>query len=206
MTSNDIFILEDDPEVRRALGTMFSKRGMDVLFFADGDSLLVAAKQKSPACILLDLQLPGKSGLDVLAELHEAGHRAPVFMMSGHGSIEMAVKAAKLGVVRFFEKPFKSRDLIDGIESVLAVKGDARPADGRSADANLAALESFTRREREIWQQITLGYSSKDIARNLGLSPRTVEDHRSNLLRKANVSTTSELLRATLASLRRPKN
>ncbi|MBR0993098.1 response regulator transcription factor [Bradyrhizobium japonicum] len=208
MTSNEIFILEDDPEVRRALEAMLAKRAYQALFFADGDSLLAAAKQKSPACIILDLQLPGKSGLEVLAELHEAGYPTPVFMMSGHGSIETAVKAAKLGVVQFFEKPFKPNDLIDSIEKALAVEADRRPGRGKSGDVTTCdppVLESFTPRERQIWERITKGYSSKDIARALGLSPRTVEDHRSNLLRKANVRTTAELLRAALAGFRRPK-
>ncbi|WP_431204586.1 response regulator transcription factor [Bradyrhizobium betae] len=208
MNSNEVFILEDDPAVRRALEAMLAKQNFLTLFFADGDSLLAVARQKSPACIILDLQLPGKSGLQVLAELHEAGNSAPVFMMSGHGSIEIAVKAAKLGALKFFEKPFKPRDLIASIEKVLASKVDHRPESDISAEAPVCdptLFESFTPRERQIWDQIARGYSSKDIARALGLSPRTVEDHRSNLLRKANVSTTAELLRAALVGLHRPK-
>ncbi|PDT88847.1 DNA-binding response regulator [Bradyrhizobium sp. Y36] len=208
MTSNEIFILEDDPEVRRALETMLAKRNYQALFFADGDSLLAVARQKSPACIILDLQLPGKSGLQVLAELREIRYPVPVFMMSGYGSIETAVKAAKLGVVQFFEKPFKPSDLIDSIEKVLAVEVDCRPVDGKSEDVmacDPAVLASFTPRERQIWDRIVRGDSTKDIARAMALSPRTVEDHRSNLLRKANVGTTAELLRAALAGFRRPK-
>ena len=203
MASNEIFILEDDPEVRRALETMFSRDNYRAVFFADGDALLAVARQKSPVCIILDVQVPGKSGLEVLAELHETKYPAPVFMMSGHGNIEIAVKAAKLGVVQFFEKPFKPRDLLDGIENALVSDRTETPREAAVGD--LRVLNSFTRRERQIWDQIKSGHSSKDIARNLGLSPRTVEDHRSNLLRKANVSTTAELLLGTLVdSLRRP--
>lgn len=196
MGSREIFILEDDPLVRQALKAVFAGREYQAVFFADGEALLASAWQTTPVCVLLDLLVPGKSGLDVLAALHDAGYPAPVFMMSGHGSIELAVKAARLGVAHFFEKPFRTEELIARIEQVVTARSEA--SSGVAQD-HPGIIDSFTRRERQVWEEIRLGHSSKDIARNLGLSPRTVEDHRSNILKKAAVNTTAELLQATLA-------
>lgn len=203
MGSGEIFILEDDAAVRETLSMVLTAAGYQAICFADGDALLTGARLRYPVCILLDVRLPGRSGLEILSELRRENYPAPIFMISGHGNIEIAVQALKIGAVDFIEKPFKASGLINRIETAIA-KNAADRLEPKSdiVSGNFPGWQAFTRREREILDQVLLGKSTKDIARQLGLSPRTVEDHRSNIMKKARLKTTAQLMLAALAPQR----
>ncbi len=189
MTSNEIFILEDDLTMRAMLKASLERAGYQVVFFADGDALLAHARQASPACVLLDLCLPGKSGIEVLTTLNSQGCSAPVLMISGQGNIPTAVQALRLGAADFIEKPFRPGDLLARIEAAGA-SAEARPASPAEHFKNARGL---SRREQEVLDHLLAGSTNKLIARKLNVSPRTIEDHRANIMRKAGVRTTAQL-------------
>lgn len=189
MTSNEIFILEDDLTMRALLKASLERASYQVLFFADGDALLAHARQATPACVLLDLCLPGKSGIEVLTTLCDQGCSAPILMISGQGNIPTAVRALRLGAADFIEKPFRPGDLLARIEAAGA-SGDARQA---SPADHFKATCGLSRREQEVLDHLLAGSTNKLIARKLNVSPRTIEDHRANIMRKAGVRTTAQL-------------
>jgi FixJ family two-component response regulator len=129
----EIFVVDDDPAVRDTLSLVLAAGGYQVICFADGAALLAVARSRTPACILLDVHIPGKSGLDILNELHGEDYPAPIFMISGQGDIAMAVRAIKNGALDFIEKPFRSREIVerlnDAADRVAAFSGP------RTADA-----------------------------------------------------------------------
>lgn len=197
MGSGEIFILEDDPAVRETLSVVLTNAGYEAICFADGNGLLDRARQRYPVCILLDVRLPGRSGLDILRELRSENYPAPIFMISGHGSIEMAVQAVKIGATDFIEKPFRAGELVDRIEKAIETM-TADQSRTNVVSRNFPGWQTLTRREREILDQMLSGDSTKDIARKFGLSPRTVEDHRSSIMKKAHAKSTPQLLIAAL--------
>src|SRR5580698_45448 len=167
----EIFVVDDDPAVRETLSLVLSAGGYEVICFADGAALLAVARSRTPACILLDVHIPGKSGLDILRELHGEDYPAPIFMISGQGDIAMAVSAIKNGALDFIEKPFPGR-------------------------------EPLTRREREVLEQFTSGASNKEAGRTLGISPRTIEDHRANIMKKLGAKNAADLVRIVMTAAR----
>ncbi|EJN14230.1 response regulator [Bradyrhizobium sp. YR681] len=189
MTANEIFILEDDLTMRAMLRVVLEGAGYRPVFFADGDALIAKSRDRCPACILLDLCLPGKSGLDVLGQLTDQTYPAPILMVSGQGDIPTAVRALRIGAVDFVEKPFRPADLIARIVSAGAGLG------ARSAGAveHLKRSRGLTRRECEVLDHLLAGSSNKVIARRFGLSPRTIEDHRASIMRKVGVRTIAQL-------------
>jgi two-component system, LuxR family, response regulator FixJ len=193
MSLGEIFILEDDAAVREMISFVLSRAGYDPICFTDGDALLVGMQKRYPVCIVLDVRLPGKSGLEILNELRSEKYPAAVFMISGHGNIEIAVQALKMGAADFIEKPFIANDLI--IRIGRAIEEGANPIEHSSNfSGRFSGCQALTKREREVLDQIMLGKTTKDISRQLGLSPRTVEDHRANIMKKADVKTTPQLL------------
>lgn len=196
MGANEVFVLEDDAGVRDALTIVLVRAGYDPIAFADGDALLIAARKRIPVSILLDLKLPGKSGLEVLSELQEEDYPAPVFIMSGHGSVGIAVQALKLGAVDFIEKPFKPHELLGRMERAI---NDVAASDGASVERHRrirAGLKALTIREREILDHVLSGKTTKEISRQLKLSPRTVDEHRTNIMRKMKVRSATQLMLA----------
>src|SRR6516165_12678378 len=115
----EIFVVDDDPAVRETLSVVLSSGGYEVICFADGAALLAVARNRTPACILLDVHIPGKSGLDILKELHGEDYPAPIFMISGQGDIAMAVGAIKSGALDFIEKPFRGTELVTRLEEAI---------------------------------------------------------------------------------------
>lgn len=197
----EIFVVDDDPEVRATLTIILGTAGYDVVCFADGAALIAEARQKSPVCILLDVHIPGKSGLDVLKELRAQDYPAPIFMISGAGDIAMAVDAIRSGALDFIEKPFKGSELIERIRAAIgafARRNTAVPT--KSLSLNFPGREPLTRREREVLELFSTGLSNKEAGRELGISPRTIEDHRANIMRKLGVRNATELLRMVLDS------
>ena len=148
---------------------------------------------RTPACILLDIRMPGRSGLEVLQALKASGYGAPVFMISGHGDIPMAVRAMKAGAVDFIEKPFDAETVVGYVREAL----DSLPA--QEADKS-RLLDGLTRREAEVLGKIAAGMSSKEAARELGVSPRTVETHRARIMTKLNARNAADLVRIALAA------
>src|ERR1044072_2790 len=178
----EIFVVDDDPAVRDTLSLVLSAGGYQVICFADGAALLAVARTRTPACILLDVHIPGKSGLDILKELHGEDYPAPIFMISGQGDIAMAVSAIKSGALDFIEKPFRGSELVARLdEAIEAYARRQAQHTSRIATMHFPGREPLTRREREVLEQFTAGASNKEAGRQLGISPRTIEDHRANL-------------------------
>ncbi|MGA2995670.1 response regulator transcription factor [Bradyrhizobium sp.] len=198
MSLGKIFALEDDAADRGAISLILMNAGYQPVCFADGDTLLVNLRQRHPVCILLDLQLPGKSGLDILSELRDRNYPAPILIISGYGNIELAVRVLKLGAADFIEKPFDADELIRRIKSTLQVA----PPGNSSAElpTKRDGWCGLTKREVDILSQISLEKTAKEISRQLGLSPRTVEDHLANMMKKADVKSTTKLLLKFLQS------
>jgi len=194
----DVYVLDDDGAVRETVARVLASEGYSAICFADGVSLIRAARNQIPHCIFLDIQLPGLSGMEVLRTLRARGCSAPVIIISGTGDIAKAVEALKAGADDYVEKPFHGKDLIERLKGVI----DKRRKESLLgfSPIHFAGLESLTPREMEIVEYCLAGATSKETAQTLGLSPRTVEDHRASIMRKLNVKNVAELVRkATLA-------
>ena len=201
----EIFVVDDDPAVRDTLSVVLSTGGYDVICFADGAALLAVARSRTPAAILLDVHIPGKSGLDILKELHGEDYPAPIFMISGQGDIAMAVSAIKNGALDFIEKPFRGTDLVTRLDE--AIDAYARRHAHINNASSIATLhfpgrEPLTRREREVLEQFTAGASNKEAGRTLGISPRTIEDHRANIMKKLGARNAADLVRIVMTAQR----
>src|ERR1700756_3619041 len=201
----EIFVVDDDPAVRETLTVVLSSGGYDVLCFAEGAALLEVARSRTPAAILLDVHIPGKSGLDILKELHGEDYPAPIFMISGHGDIAMAVSAIKNGALDFIEKPFRGSELVTRLEDAITAyaRRQAQFAGSNIATLHFPGREPLTRREREVLEQFTCGASNKESGRTLGISPRTIEDHRANIMKKLGAKNAADLVRIVMTAQQR---
>jgi FixJ family two-component response regulator len=201
----EIFVVDDDPAVRDTLSMVLSTAGYQVICFADGAALLAVARSRTPAAILLDVHIPGKSGLDILRELHGEDYPAPIFMISGHGDISMAVSAIKNGALDFIEKPFRGSELVTRLEDAIGAyaRRQAQFAGSNIATLHFPGREPLTRREREVLEQFTSGASNKEAGRTLGISPRTIEDHRANIMKKLGAKNAADLVRIVMTAQQR---
>jgi FixJ family two-component response regulator len=201
----EIFVVDDDPAVRDTLSMVLSTAGYQVICFADGAALLAVARSRTPAAILLDVHIPGKSGLDILKELHGEDYPAPIFMISGHGDISMAVSAIKNGALDFIEKPFRGSELVTRLEEAIGAyaRRQAQFAGSNIATLHFPGREPLTRREREVLEQFTSGASNKEAGRTLGISPRTIEDHRANIMKKLGAKNAADLVRIVMTAQQR---
>jgi len=200
----EIFVVDDDPAVRDTLSLVLSAAGYQVICFADGAALLAVARSRTPAAILLDVHIPGKSGLDILRELHGEDYPAPIFMISGQGDIAMAVSAIKNGALDFIEKPFRGSEIVARLAEAIGAYA-RRQGHGASNIATLhfPGREPLTRREREVLEQFTAGASNKEAGRTLGISPRTIEDHRANIMKKLGARNAADLVRIVMTAQQR---
>jgi FixJ family two-component response regulator len=198
----EIFVVDDDPAVRDTLSMVLSAAGYQVICFADGAALLSVARTRTPACILLDVHIPGKSGLDILKELHGEEYPAPIFMISGQGDITMAVNAIKSGALDFIEKPFRGSDIVARLNEAIGayVRRQEESSASRIATLHFPGREPLTRREREVLEQFTSGASNKEAGRHLGISPRTIEDHRANIMKKLGARNAADLVRIVMTA------
>jgi FixJ family two-component response regulator len=201
----EIFVVDDDPAVRDTLSLVLSTAGYQVICFADGAALLAVARSRTPAAILLDVHIPGKSGLDILRELHGEEYPAPIFMISGHGDIAMAVSAIKNGALDFIEKPFRGSELVSRLDEAISAyaRRQAQFAGSNIATLHFPGREPLTRREREVLEQFTSGASNKEAGRTLGISPRTIEDHRANIMKKLGAKNAADLVRIVMTAQQR---
>lgn len=189
-----IIIVDDDSGVRDSLEALLSAKGYRMRTFKDGEGFLAANNIAEEAIILMDYSLGGISGLDAIRRVREDGDRRPVIMITAHGDIDLAVEAMRAGASDFIEKPWEKDALFEAIERAAESAHSAAELAENRARA-LAAIESFTPREKDVFDQLITGASNKLVARALDISPRTVEFYRANLFEKAAVTSVAELVR-----------
>ena len=198
----EIFVVDDDPAVRDTLSVVLSTGGYDVICFADGAALLAVARSRTPAAILLDVHIPGKSGLDILKELHGEDYPAPIFIVTGDGDVGYAVEAVKSGAFDYLVKPFDARSTVMRVAAAIAAfrKRTAFFDGDNSWRAEFPGQALLTPREREVLAQIAAGASNKEAGRRLGISPRTIEVHRARVMEKVGARNAADLVRIVLSS------
>src|ERR1700710_788041 len=204
LSRGEIFVVDDDPPVRDTLSLVLSAGGYQVICFADGAALLAVARTRTPSCILLDVHIPGKSGLDILKELHGEDYPAPIFMISGQGDISMEVTAIKNGALDFIEKPFRGSEIVARLGEAIGAfaRRQAENSSSKMASLHFPGREPLTRREREVLEQFVSGASNKEAGRRLGISPRTIEDHRANIMKKLGARNATDLIRMVMTAPR----
>ena len=189
-----VFIVDDDASLREALGTLFRSVGFGVELFGSALEFLQGKFADAPGCIVLDVRLPGLSGLDFQTQLAVLGIHLPIIFMTGHGDIPMSVRAMKAGAIDFLDKPFREQDMLDAVAA--AIEFDTRRRRDAEALSSLKALfASLTPREHEVLAHVTAGLMNKQIAAALGLSEITVKIHRGNLMRKMGAKSLADLVR-----------
>lgn len=194
-----IHIVDDEEAIRRSAGFMLKTSGYAVSTYASGDAFLQAAKDAEPGCVLLDVRMPGMDGLEVQKVMAERGIAMPVVVLTGHGDITVAVRAMKGGAVDFIEKPFEKAVLLTAITAAFERLDDVEARAARASDAAVA-IAALTSREQDVLKGMAQGLPNKTIAFDLGISPRTVEVHRANLMGKLQVKSLSEALRIAFAA------
>jgi FixJ family two-component response regulator len=196
-SAGEIFIVDDDPAVRDTLTAVFTRDGFEVTNFADGSSLLASARNRTPVCIILDVHIPGRSGLDILKELSAQDYSAPIFIISGQGDIPMAVEAIKNGALDFIEKPFRGSEIVARVREGVAAQTRRREEGSHAGGSafHFPGREPLTRREQDVLARIVAGASSKEAGRELGISPRTIEVHRARIMEKLGARNTADLVR-----------
>src|SRR4051794_29747184 len=178
-----VFVVDDDESMRVALTYLFRSMNLTVTVFASAPEFLQAKLPAIPSCLVLDIRLPGVSGLEFQDDLAKAGIHIPIVFMTGHGDVPMSVKAMKAGAVDFLTKPFRDQDMLDAVTRALE-RDRKRREDGKTA-ANLRTLfETLTRREREVMGLVTSGLMNKQVAGKLNVSEITVKIHRGHVMRK----------------------
>ena len=189
-----VFVVDDDTAIRNALRSLIRSVGLQVELFASAREFLQAKRPDAPSCLVLDVRLPGTSGLDFQRQLAEADIHIPIIFLTGHGDIPMSVEAMKAGAMEFLTKPFRDQDMVDAIHDALE-----RDRCRRQQEAEFAALrgnfELLTRREREVLPLVVSGLLNKQIAAQMGISEAAVKVHRSQLIRKMGASSLAELIR-----------
>lgn len=198
MTNSLVHIVDDDLELGEGLDRLFRSVGITTRCHPSVQAFVDAEHPDLPSCLLLDVRLPGMSGLEFQAKLDSYGIRLPVIVMTGFGDIQMSVRAMKAGAIDFLLKPFREQDLLDAVSTALE-----RDRERRLQEAGLAALraryETLSSREQEVMKHVVTGLMNKQVAAELRLSEVTVKTHRSSLMRKMGVRTLADLVRAAEA-------
>jgi FixJ family two-component response regulator len=189
-----VFVIDDDASMRRALTNLFESVGLKVEVFGSAPEMLRSKLPDVASCLVLDIRLPGLSGLDFQTELAKANVHIPIIFMTGHGDIPMTVRAMKGGAVDFLTKPFRDQDMLDAV--VTAIERDRKRREAEKVVANLNALfETLTSREREILALVASGLMNKQIAAELGLAEITVKIHRGHIMKKMGARSLADLVR-----------
>jgi FixJ family two-component response regulator len=192
-----VYIVDDDDGMRRALSALMTTVGYTAIAFATPTEFLAKYDATIPACLVLDVRMPEMSGLEVQQYLNRSGAMIPVILMTGHGDIQMAVQAMKDGAFDFLQKPFRDQDLLDRINAALKIDAENRQDVERHADLKRRE-ESLTMREHEVMAFVVDGRANKVIAIDLGLSERTVEIHRANVMEKMGARSVAHLVKMQL--------
>ena len=200
-----VFIIDDDASIRRALTNLFQSVGLDVVAFGSAPEMLQSKLPDVASCLVLDIRLPGVSGLDFQTDLAKANIHIPIIFMTGHGDIPMTVRAMKGGAVDFLTKPFRDQDMLDAV--VTAIERDRKRREVEKAVANAKALfETLTPREREVLALVASGLMNKQVAAELGLAEITVKIHRGHIMKKMAAKSLADLVRkAETLGIRRTK-
>jgi RNA polymerase sigma factor (sigma-70 family) len=193
-----VFVVDDDQAMRNSLKWLIESVGVRVESFGSADEFLARFEPGRPGCLVLDVRMPGMSGLELIEHLAARNTRVPTVIITGHGDVPMAVRAMKAGAIDFIEKPFNDEALLDAIRRALALEEQQRNEqyEHRELESRLAHL---TPREREVMDMVTDGQSNKEIANTLGVSAKTIEAHRARVMEKMQAGSLAELVRMALA-------
>jgi FixJ family two-component response regulator len=200
-----VFVVDDDAALRESLADLFASVDLRVATFASAANFLRKVAADAAGCLVLDVRLPGLSGLDFQADLAKSDIRLPIVFITGHGDIPMTVRAMKAGAVEFLTKPFRDQDLLEAVQRALELDRIGRER-RRSLDALRARFQSLTPREQEVIAFVSAGLLNKQIADELGVSEITVKVHRGNAMRKMQATSLADLMRmAQTLGLQRPR-
>jgi len=192
--NSTVLVIDDDPDLRASVGRLLRSLGLDAQLFASIPDFLKSEPPDGPTCLVLDVRLPGQSGLDLQRELAAANRELPIIFITGHGDIPMSVQAMKGGAIEFLTKPFRDQELLDAIQLGLS-RDRARRENEKALAALRERFESLSPREREIMIQVAHGRLSKQIAGDIGIAEATVKVHRSRLMHKMKARSLPELSR-----------
>ena len=199
LTKSTVFVVDDDQAMRNSLKWLIESVGVPVESFASADEFLAAYQPGHSGCLVLDVRMPGMSGLDLQEYLVEHNIQIPAVIITGHGDVPMAVRAMKSGAIDFIEKPFNDEVLLDAIRRAIAYEEQQRShySENLRVQERLAHL---TPREREVMEMVTDGRSNKEIANSLGVSAKTIEAHRARVMEKMQAGSLAELVRMALVA------
>ena len=195
--SSDVYVVDDDEAIRRSLSFLLRTAGLPSRTFDDAEAFLAEAANLPAGCVITDVRMPGIDGIELVRRVSDARLPLSIIVITGHGDIALAVEAMKAGAVDFIEKPFKDEMLLAAVQKALNADGRAARDDG-DRQRYQAAFAGLSKREREVLEQVVVGKTSKVIAYDLGISPRTVEVYRAGMMMKTGAKSLSELVRMAL--------
>ncbi|VAW60101.1 hypothetical protein MNBD_GAMMA08-1911 [hydrothermal vent metagenome] len=198
ITQPTIFIVDDDPAMRDSLSWLIETIGYPVKVFASAQEFLDGYQHHEPGCLILDVRLPGMSGIQLQQRMKIENITLPVIIISGHGDVPMAVKAMQQGAIVFLEKPFRDQELLDNIQEALEIDATNRKKEEASKEV-LSCVESLTQREKEVMELMVKGNPSKEIAKQCGISVKTIEIHRARVMDKMQANSLPELVHMVLS-------
>jgi FixJ family two-component response regulator len=193
-TDATVFIVDDDSAVRRSLERLVRTVGLGVVTFQSAQEFLEHGPPDGPACLILDVRMPGLSGLDLQTKLAEAGFSVPIIFMTGHGTIPMSVRAMKAGAVDFLQKPFDEQELLDAVNQALERDRATRKMEAQRLQAR-RRMETLTPREMEVFELVVRGLLNKQIAAELGAAEKTIKVHRARVMQKMEADSLADLVR-----------
>jgi len=196
MSDAIVYVVDDDEAVRRSLARLVRSVGLKVDTFASAQAFLEHKGQNRPSCLVLDVRLPGLSGLDLQTAMGQSQRTMPIIFITGLGNVPMTVRAMKGGAQDFLEKPFDEQELLDGIQRALARSREARAEDAERADIE-RRLATLTPRERQVLELVVAGLLNKQIAGELGAAEKTIKVHRGRVMKKMQADSVAELVRMT---------
>ncbi len=194
---SEIFIVNDDPSVHTALSIVLSAEGFALTSFPEGESFLLAARSRTPGCVLIDVHLPGCCGLELLKKLDAPRYPAPILVISGRGDIATVVEAIRNGALDFIEKPFDPAAVVTRVRAAIRAWQSVSQQDNILA-RDFPGRDRLTARERDVLGRIAQGASNKESGRELGISPRTIEVHRARIMEKLGAKNAADLMRIVL--------
>lgn len=192
--ASTVYVVDDDPAMRASLESLLRSVGHDVLSFETAQAFAAAARRDRPGCLVLDVRLPGLSGLEFQRELGRSSNPLPIVFITGHGDVPMSVTAMKAGAVEFLTKPFRDQDLLDGVHRAIALNRQDRARAAALAELQ-GRVATMTPREREILPLVAAGQMNKQIAQALGLSEVTIKVHRAQVMHKLRAASLADLVR-----------